>query len=166
MDWCVRFSKFMNVQVPVLNAGSKDKAVWVTNFGKKTEYATRVVWKDMRYNGSTVGWKDLVWFPQNIPRHSFVIWMAVQERLMTQDRIAAWKHDDELRCVFCKQCQDSHEHLFFQCQFSHSVWSKMQDLIDKRFSYNWKDIIDEFSRLKSNRNIWNVVRRIVLGALV
>ena len=42
----------------------------------------------------------------------------------------------------------------------------MQDLIDKRFSFNWKEIIDEFSRLKANMNIWSVVRRIVLGASV
>lgn len=42
----------------------------------------------------------------------------------------------------------------------------MQDLLDKRFSFNWKVIIDEFSRLKANRNIWSVVRRIVMGASV
>ena len=42
----------------------------------------------------------------------------------------------------------------------------MQDLLDKRFSFNWKVIIDEFSRLKANRNIWSVVRRIALGASV
>ena len=67
----------LNVHVPVLNNGCKDRAMWVTNLDKKIEYETRVVWKDMRSNGSTE-WKDLVWFPQNIPRHSFVIWLAIK----------------------------------------------------------------------------------------
>ena len=133
MEWSVQFPRLNNIQVPTLNNGCMDKALWETNSGKRTEYATKVVWKDMSRNGSTVVWKDLVWFPQNIPRHSFVIWLAIQERLMTQDRIAAWKQDDEMKCVFCKQCQDSHEHLFFQCQYTKKAWSLMQDLTDKKF---------------------------------
>ena len=100
MDWNVKFSRLNNVHVPILNNRCKDKTMWVSNLEKKTEYATKVVWKDMRSYGRTVVWKDLVWFPQNIPRHSFVIWLAVQERLMTQDRLAAWNQDDEMRCVF------------------------------------------------------------------
>ena len=96
MEWSVQFPRLNNIQVPILNNGCMDKALWETNSGKRTEYATKVVWKDMSRNGSKVVWKDLVWFPQNIPKHSFVIWLAIQERLMTQDRIAAWKQDNEM----------------------------------------------------------------------
>ena len=67
----------------------------------------------MSGSGNKVLWKDVVWFPQSIPRHSFVLWMAVQCRLMTQDRLAAWKPNEDMKCVFCKLTQDSHEHLFF-----------------------------------------------------
>ena len=42
----------------------------------------------------------------------------------------------------------------------------MQELIDKKFSFNWKCIIDEFSKQKANRNIWSALRRLVLGATV
>ena len=108
----------------------------------------------------------MVWFAQSIPRHAFVLWMAVQDRLMTQDRIAVWKPNDVMKCVFCKLNQDSHEHLFFQCEYTKKVWTEMQKLIDKRFSFNWHRIIDEFTQLKANKSIWSVLRRLVLGATV
>ena len=166
MDWRNKFPRLKDIQVPMLNSSCEDKAMWVTNSGKKTEYATKTAWSDLSSNGNTVVWKDVVWYAQNIPRHSFVLWLAVQERLMTQDRLAAWKQDDELRCTFCNLCQDSHEHLFFQCQYTGKVWCLMQEFIDKRFSFNWKSIIDEFSKLKANRSIWSTMRRLVLGATV
>lgn len=85
---------------------------------------------------------------------------------MTQDGLAAWKPNQDMKCVFCKLNQDSHEHLFFLCTYTNRVWNEMQKLIDMKFSSNWHDIIDEFSKLKANRNIWSIIRRLVLGATV
>lgn len=140
--------------------------MWVTNSGNKIEFATKWVWKDFCGTGNNVLWKDVVWFSLNIPRHAFVLWMAIQDRLMRQDRIAIWKPNDVMRCVFCKLNQDSHEHLFFKCKYTENVWNEMQKLIDKKFSFNWHRIIDEFSQLKANRSICSVLRRLVLGATV
>ena len=38
--------------------------------------------------------------------------------------------------------------------------------MNKQFSDNWENIIEEFSSLKANRNIWSIIRRLVLGAAV
>ena len=85
---------------------------------------------------------------------------------MTQDRLAAWKPNEDMKCVFCKLTQDSHEHLFFLCNYTNSIWNKMQNLIGMNCSYNWHEIIDEFSKMKANRNIWSIMRRLVLGATI
>ncbi|PWA72857.1 RNA-directed DNA polymerase, eukaryota, Reverse transcriptase zinc-binding domain protein [Artemisia annua] len=58
---------------------------------------------DLSNNGAKVKWRSVIWFPQSIPRHTFVLWMAVQERLMTQDKIAKWRMDEVLECTLCKQ---------------------------------------------------------------
>ena len=42
----------------------------------------------------------------------------------------------------------------------------MQNLIGMNCSSNWHEIIDEFSKMKANRNIWSIMRRLVLGATV
>ncbi|PWA73992.1 reverse transcriptase zinc-binding domain-containing protein [Artemisia annua] len=165
-EWSDKFPVLNNIQIPILQNDVPDKVLWVTNSGNRTEFATKWVWKDLCDIGNKVLWKDVVWFLQSIPRHSFVLWMAVQDRLMTQDRIAIWKPNDDMKCVFCKLNQDSHEHLFFQCKYTKNVWIEMQKLMDKRFSFTWHSIIDEFSQLKANRSIWSIIRRLVLGATI
>ncbi|GKB61174.1 RNA-directed DNA polymerase, eukaryota, reverse transcriptase zinc-binding domain protein [Tanacetum coccineum] len=62
---------------------------------------------DMEVDDGKVDWYNVIWFNKNIPRHAFVLWMALQGRLSTQDRIAAWKPNDVMQCGFCEKCLDS-----------------------------------------------------------
>lgn len=64
------------------------------------------------------------------------MWMAMQERLMTQDKLARWRPNEIMECTLCKQCMESHKHLFFQCDYSKAVWTQLHTLLDKKFSNN------------------------------
>ncbi|GJU37824.1 RNA-directed DNA polymerase, eukaryota, reverse transcriptase zinc-binding domain protein [Tanacetum coccineum] len=88
--------------------------------------------------------------------------MAVQNKLMTRDKIDVWKPNEILECALCSQCPDSHNHLIFNCPYSSKVWSLMQNLADKKFSHCWNTTIEEVT----NNNIWIILRRLVLGAVV
>ncbi|GKC06684.1 hypothetical protein Tco_0998294, partial [Tanacetum coccineum] len=48
---------------PVVNQGKNDK----------------VVWNDIRERNHVVHWAKLVWFSQGIPRHSFMVWLAIHK---------------------------------------------------------------------------------------
>ena len=58
------------------------------------------------------------------------------------------------------------KHLFFKCDYSNVVWQEVQNLLDRRFSSNWMNIIEEISVMTANSNIWSILRRIVIGAVV
>ncbi|XP_024963616.1 uncharacterized protein LOC112503869 [Cynara cardunculus var. scolymus] len=46
-------------------------------------------------------------------------------RLPTQDRMI-WKDEPpDLECSLCRQCMDSHFHLFFQCPYAREVWDSI-----------------------------------------
>ncbi|GJY47212.1 RNA-directed DNA polymerase, eukaryota, reverse transcriptase zinc-binding domain protein [Tanacetum coccineum] len=161
-----------NIEYPILNQtgmirrqdGEKDKAVWEDRNGKESIFSIRQVWKDITFDETRVDWYKIVWFVKNIPRHAFVLWMAVQNKLSTQDRIAAWKTNEKMECVFCKECLDSMEHLFFQCNYTKHVWKEAQKLLNVWLSFSWNEIIGELKRLSNNKNIWSIVRRLVFGA--
>ncbi|GKA46438.1 RNA-directed DNA polymerase, eukaryota, reverse transcriptase zinc-binding domain protein [Tanacetum coccineum] len=121
---------------PSLTDDACDGVVWVTRAGHETRFVTRTVWQDMCCTGNKVIWKSMIWFPQSIPRHSFVLWMAVQGRLMTQDKIVIWKPNEDMECALCKQCLDSDEHLFFLCSYTNVVWEEMQKMLEIKFSYS------------------------------
>nr|GEU89064.1 hypothetical protein [Tanacetum cinerariifolium] len=45
------------------------------------------IYNNVGSNDGIVKWHKLVWFSQNIPKHSFILWMAIQNKLVTQDKI-------------------------------------------------------------------------------
>ncbi|GJR65770.1 RNA-directed DNA polymerase, eukaryota, reverse transcriptase zinc-binding domain protein [Tanacetum coccineum] len=61
------------------------------------------------------------------PRHAFVLWLAIKERLATQDILARWNYQTSDVCPLCKKEKDSHAHLFFKCEFAEQIWEKLKD---------------------------------------
>ena len=85
--WIQSYPHLASVNTPVLNDDIPDKVLWKKRNGDMSEFSIRVVWEDMRPPSQKVKWEKLVWYSQGIPRHSFILWLAIRERLQTQDRM-------------------------------------------------------------------------------
>ncbi|GJR60285.1 reverse transcriptase zinc-binding domain-containing protein [Tanacetum coccineum] len=166
VEWYAKYPVLDQFQVPVLNADARDKVVWTTNAGIAKQITVRNVWKDICSVNPKVAWNSLVWPSQSIPRQSFVLWVTVQSRMMTQDRVLVWKPNEIMKCAMCQLCPDSHEHLFFKCTYTHKVWTSMQRLLNRKYSDNWRNVIEEMSKLPANNNVWSILRRRVCDAVV
>lgn len=57
------------------------------------------------------------------PKHSFMVWLATLGRLRTKDRLRMG--DGDLLCVFCTADNETHTHLFFQCNFVREAWNSI-----------------------------------------
>ncbi|GKD90071.1 RNA-directed DNA polymerase, eukaryota, reverse transcriptase zinc-binding domain protein, partial [Tanacetum coccineum] len=131
----------------------EDTAVWMSRNGHEKKFKISNVWMDMNSNGTKVDWHLLVWFAQSIPRHAFVTWLAIHGRLMTQDKLMMRKANEDLKCALCNQCSDSHNHLFFTCEFSKEVWNELLKLLNVRLSESWDQILIEMKVLHPNKNV-------------
>ena len=76
--------------------------------------------------GTMVRWHKVVWFTQCNPRMAFILWMAMRGKLQTQDRIMVRNNDIGMKCPLCKKVNDSHNHLFFECEYSKNIWEKLK----------------------------------------
>ncbi|XP_050207788.1 uncharacterized protein LOC126657180 [Mercurialis annua] len=92
-------------------------------------------------------WHSIVWFAGQIPRHSFITWMALLGRLNTKDRIMKWGVVSNSTCSLCNQQNEDIEHLFFACRFS-SIWEKVLQISDRARQ-----------RFTSRREVSYIVRR-------
>ncbi|GKD34535.1 hypothetical protein Tco_1250044 [Tanacetum coccineum] len=62
---------------------------------------------------------------------------------------------------------DSHSHLFFLCDYSKEIWKVIADKIQfAKISYIWEDIINDLIKMCDGKNIWSVLRRLCLAAVV
>jgi hypothetical protein len=76
-----------------------------------------------RVKGREISWDSVVWESWSLPKHSFVLWLAVLGKLRTKDRLHFVP--DNPNCVFCDQEEESHGHLFFSCSWTSSFWSSI-----------------------------------------
>ncbi|GKE02345.1 putative reverse transcriptase domain-containing protein, partial [Tanacetum coccineum] len=114
----MEFDGLNAIEPPCLTEGKKDKVFWKTVSGRLKDFSVYIVWNDLRVCSETVPWAKLVWFSQCIPRHAFMVCLVIHGRLKTQNLMGIWEKNGDMRCVFCKNVSDSHDHLFFECEFS------------------------------------------------
>ncbi|XP_071739340.1 uncharacterized protein [Rutidosis leptorrhynchoides] len=132
-----------------------DCILWKANDGNLSEFSVNIVWETIRPRRDLVAWYYMVWYPQCIPRHSFLLWLFIGERLKTQDKIKSWEIDANkpLLCPLCQLVPDSHDHLFFSCPFAKDVWILIKAHMNVPFMCDgWRDIVALISPF-SKRNL-------------
>ncbi|GJR69495.1 RNA-directed DNA polymerase, eukaryota, reverse transcriptase zinc-binding domain protein [Tanacetum coccineum] len=144
----------------------KDKAQWLCEGNKVMDYNTKAAWLTMRDNLPKVDWCKVVWYSQCSPKQAVILWMAIQRKLMTQDRMV-WMQGDTLKCSLCNGCADSHDHLFFDCIFSKKVWGK---LMAKGkiglYSHSLNNIVMHLAANPHKSKIWQIVNKLILSSAV
>ena len=143
---------------------SKDDAVLWTLSPSGT-YTSKSAWNLVRARFPQVRWMQTVWFPENIPRTAFILWLAIRGRLNTQDRL----HFPITHpfCLLCGNCLETHDHIFFACSASDSVWHSIQNY--GGFStpiLPWKDLIEWVATNWRGNTLSVQIKKISLAASV
>nr|GMD17678.1 Ribonuclease H protein [Ipomoea batatas] len=73
-----------------------------------------------------VCWK-ITWKPCIPRKFSFIMWLALKNRLSTKDRLIMEVLESD--CSLCVGNKESAHHLFFRCPFVLQVWTKIRDII-------------------------------------
>lgn len=55
----------------------------------------------------------------------FIMWLQVQDKLLTTDRLAKWDITVDLECAMCHAHPESRDHLFMSCEFTRAVWNRI-----------------------------------------
>ncbi|GJZ25315.1 RNA-directed DNA polymerase, eukaryota, reverse transcriptase zinc-binding domain protein [Tanacetum coccineum] len=166
-EWENEYPRIKQINDPALIEGKDDWIVWKNKDNKECKFSTREVYKDMRNQSSEIKWTKLVWYSQCIPKQSFILWMAIQGKLMTCDRMAKWGSYNMTVCSLCKKNEESHDHLFFKCQFPDAIWKKLRVMM--KFQSNndgWDKTIEELANMPNVSSIWSIVRRLCLASAV
>ena len=114
------YDRIQAEQVPLESHGS-DMVLWrQSEDDYKPCFSASKTWKQIRSRKATVFWNKVVWFTQAVPRFSFIVWLAVKNRLSTGDRMRAW--GIQQACVLCGEIDETRDHVFFAYPYSFTVW--------------------------------------------
>lgn len=103
------------------------------------DYTASSGYQWLRGDHLQVDWSEWVWNRLNIPKCSFITWLAVWKRLQTRDRLHKFGLADT-ECPLCQQCAESTQHLFFSCKYSQMCCNKLSAILSINFnSQDFKD---------------------------
>lgn len=75
---------------------SRDTCRWtLSNSGL---FTVSSLWEQLRTHFPNVEWSHTVWFPFHIPKCSLISWLAIQNRLSTEDRLVLFGIKDTSCC--------------------------------------------------------------------
>ncbi|GAV92854.1 zf-RVT domain-containing protein [Cephalotus follicularis] len=86
-------------------------------------FSTHKAWNGIRGPSCEVPWHSLVWHPTRIPKHSFCLWLAIKGAHRTKDKLRARGSSVSADCSFNYGEEETLDHIFFKCPFSHFVWT-------------------------------------------
>ncbi|XP_010690622.1 uncharacterized protein LOC104904129 [Beta vulgaris subsp. vulgaris] len=67
-------------------------------------------------------WSRLICNNKASPKSKFTLWMALQNRLPTADRLSKWNIPCSIRCKLCEAEDESIQHLFVTCDYATTIW--------------------------------------------
>ncbi|XP_057485879.1 uncharacterized protein LOC130772160 [Actinidia eriantha] len=93
---------------------------WTSN----GELKSRIAYEYFRPRANKLLWTKVIWTNYTTPKHAFILWLAMKEKLLTKDRL----HDPQIdqTCSLCRAKTETTRHMFFQCSFAQQVWNSIK----------------------------------------
>ncbi|KAK4729325.1 hypothetical protein R3W88_022313 [Solanum pinnatisectum] len=89
----------------------------------------KYIYQKLLGDNPKVSWKSLLFGSTARPKAKFILWLRLQDRLQTIDRLQAWGLDIDQQCKLCQQHEETRDHLFVQCAFVQEVWRRIMTLL-------------------------------------
>lgn len=109
---------------PVLTPETPDVFLWKNSQDSEPgKFKASKTWETLNPAPPPVPWHNVVWFKARIPKHAFLSWVTVLNRLPTRDRLRNWGMNVVSTCLLCGVSDEDRDHLFFTCSYSRELWT-------------------------------------------
>lgn len=104
----------------------------VSQFVYNGKYSISKMYKYLKGEHEKVAWKRLICNNKASPKSVFILWLAIQNRLATKDRLLSWNIPVDGTCCLCQQELETTSHIFFDCSFSKEIWETVLKRIGQK----------------------------------
>ena len=167
VEWVNKYPGLTEAPMFCIDSNLNDVIGWRDKGGICRKFSCKQVWNDLNNFGDIVPWFNLVWYNNCIPRNSFILWLAILNRLKTQDRVRGWELAGNLLCPFCDNVPDSHSHLFFNCEYSSRIWKYFCSKVGLNLKrVEWNDLILMLNRMLKMKTGENLIIKCMFASCV
>ncbi|GFY93866.1 hypothetical protein Acr_09g0003120 [Actinidia rufa] len=87
-------------------------------------FNTRACYEFFRPKGPKITWAKLAWHHSLMPKHSFILWLGLKDKLLTREKLI--NQIDGCSCPLCGAPIESLNHLFFHRSEVRQVWTDIK----------------------------------------
>ncbi|CAN7063270.1 unnamed protein product [Brassica rapa subsp. trilocularis] len=136
-----------------------DYFVWRNSVSAQpSNFSTTTLWKTLHPDPPVVNWVSIVWFKNRIPKHAFIAWLVMRNRMSTRDKLRHWGLHVPAECLLCGAADETTSHLFFECPFSQEVWSGLMAGTGLVLSYKLEDMVVWFQSILGDSKFKTIVK--------
>ncbi|XP_075087833.1 uncharacterized protein LOC142169812 [Nicotiana tabacum] len=88
-------------------------------------FSIQRMYRKLRGEFPKCSWRRLICNNYGAPRWVFILYLNLQGRFQTGDRIAKWSQIEDLTCPLCAREPEKAEHLFFKCEMTSQLWERL-----------------------------------------
>ncbi|XP_019230192.1 PREDICTED: uncharacterized protein LOC109211148 [Nicotiana attenuata] len=107
---------------------------------KTTRSLTNTIYYKVLPDVRPVIWKSLMFKNDARPKASFIMWLLLQGRLATTDRLMRWGITVDITYSLCQAELETREHLFVECDFAKAIWRRLQKWL------KWQQTVEEWNQ--------------------
>ncbi len=98
-----------------------------------------------------MAWKELVLHNIARPKAIFILWLCLQKRLATKERLQMFGIMTDGLCVYCGG-QETGEHLFFLCTETQRCFDRIMNWMGVKFQLgSWESNLKGWSKLAGGK---------------
>ncbi|XP_059277829.1 uncharacterized protein LOC132032017 [Lycium ferocissimum] len=112
-----------------------------------------------------VPWKCLMFANGARPKARFTLWLQLQNRLLTTDRLLTWGIDVDQSCKLCQGQVETRDHLFGHCPFTQNLWQRLLRWLMRPYHSvaTWEDHLEwVISHTKGNSQDAQILRLVYI----
>ncbi|GAV70785.1 zf-RVT domain-containing protein [Cephalotus follicularis] len=121
-DWKGSFATMEDIRARTCFIHFSNQDDFVSWNKPRQSFTIKAALEAIRPYNNRVEWSSMVWFPNNIPKHSFCAWLTVLGTHNIKDKLLEWGGITSNQCLFACGSPESASHLFFQCPLSQKVY--------------------------------------------
>lgn len=114
-------------------------------------FSTAKTWISLNPPPPSVNWHKAVWFPQKIPKHSFIVWLVLKDRMLTRNRLRSWG-------LLGGHAAETTKNLFFECNFSTAVWTLLLSKLRFAFPTSLEEIVPWISSVSLRKQVKAILK--------
>lgn len=94
------------------------------------QYSFKEIYEKLVRENEKVNCSSTISNRLNVPKHRFIMWLIVQQKLQTTSRPASIGVSASTSCLIYDTSSEDHAHLFFTCAFQFKLSSSYQNMAE------------------------------------